>query len=963
MVGAPQTGNDGGRADAPPVPELSDTPSDQSFRDLLELARDVFGVPIALITLVDGDRHWCEASAGLDTAELAGGGALLAFTTLEDDVVVIEDAHADPRVSGDPLVAGPLAIRFLAGAPLITSAGRRLGSFCIMDRARRTLDPEGWKRLARFASIAIRMVELRTASNDREASRENERRLRRLLSDAIDALPDGFALYDASDRLVLFNKTYVDIYASSAPAIREGASFEEIIRYGLDRGQYPEASDHPDGVDGWLAERLYRHSNPSGPLEQEIPDGRWLRIWETKLPTGEIVGLRVDITWQKKLSSALQDLQWLAGAELPNDARRDARFLLIARRATGLPRALLLARDTEGDGLFVSATLGVDLKVGEKVDPSLVDGTGSGRFGITRDVLVEGAPAGLLLFGALDTTTLLPIQRDIASIMADWIGMDWSRRKVVDILREAQGTAEEGSRAKSRFLAMMSHEIRTPLNGVLGAIGLLDDGSLDADRQQLVRTARTSAATLMSLVNDVLDVSKLEAGRLELELAPMDPRKVVDDIITLLEPQASQEGLSLAARFSETLPTRIAGDAGRLRQVLINLVGNAIKFTRRGGIHIAVDILSEPKVADETSDRMMRFQVTDTGVGISKDDQARLFDEFWASPSASNRATTGTGLGLAICRRIVTMMGGRIDVESELGKGSCFWFEIPLLPVDEETVSRRDREISGPVPAEVEVSLTDRRLLVAEDNSANQLIIKTLLERRGAQVDVVADGAEAVQAVEARPYDLVLMDINMPEMDGIEATREIRAQGRVDLPIIAMTAHVMPDDRETLLAMGLDDYVAKPIQIHEISAVLSRWLATGDTARGEEREKNGMSDRSQFDEEEVIRLSVLEELVRESGLDIVVQVIDLFDQECERRLAAMSNAAFSGGQAVISSNAHALKSSAASLGAIRFSKLCASLEREGDAAQGALIVRELVRSRPEVIGRLQTLTRSIVDMD
>jgi signal transduction histidine kinase/CheY-like chemotaxis protein/HPt (histidine-containing phosphotransfer) domain-containing protein len=521
------------------------------------------------------------------------------------------------------------------------------------------------------------------------------------------------------------------------------------------------------------------------------------------------------------------------------------------------------------------------------------------------------------------------------------IGINYVRGRTLVRMEELRLAAERASRTKTEFLANMSHEVRTPMNGVLGLSALLLDTKLDGKQEKMIKAIRESAEALIGIVNEILDFSQLQKGHVELERAPFDMSVLIDGVTALMQPRAAAKGLQLDSEMKGFRNRRFIGDGGRIRQVLLNFVNNAIKFTESGAVLISAEVVVSADPA------RIRLSVRDTGVGIPEESLPRIFTRYQRSGGSSKRGSGGNGLGLAITKQLVDLMGGELGVKSSVNEGTSFWVEIDLELGPEDTLRVADSTGTGD-----RLIREGARVLVAEDNPTSRMVTEALLKKLSCKVDIAIDGREALQKMKDNDYDLVFMDCYMPLMDGFQATQRIRRSPKNEgLAIIALTASITQEDRKRCLEAGMNDTISKPVRISVLAKALERWVPVSGN--------RSMRPVSTIPPPAALDLDMVRQLVSLDGEDddFIQDVMVSYVEQLKDSMKKLSEALDDGDMETAHLTAHSIKGASKQIGASRVGELLGGIERENDVETARRLLEQIDAEVPRVAAAVQALLR------
>ena len=1096
---APLPQNEAARLKALHRYAILDTLPEQEFDDLTRLAALICGTPVALVSFVDAKRQWFKSKVGIDVSETPRDISFCAHALLKPETLVIRDTLADERFRSNPLVTGGSKFRFYAGAPLITQDGYALGTICVLDTVPRDLNESQLDALRALSRLAVAELQLRRSVSDlSQAIRERrraEREMDQLFSLSLDMLCiagfDGYfkRVNPAWEKVLgiptaeLLAHPYVEFVHPDdrEPTIAEGKK----LGAGAETISFENRYRRSDGSYVWLLWNATPSANEKLVFAVARDVTQRKRV-ERRTAAGYAVTRvlaeadSLETATPQILSAICENLDWKVGAIWRLD---ESTQVLRCVRIWHAEHAAFPRFESATRELVLASGMGLPGRVWETGQPAwLPEVPGDANFpraAVAREEGLHSAFAfpirgaskfmGVIEFFSEEARKPDPDLLEMFDSIGSQIGQFIERRRAendlrlyTDYLEAARHTqeedarrlaelvkelevekqrAEEATRAKSEFLANMSHEIRTPMNAIIGMTELALETKLTTEQREYLRTVKSSAASLIGVIDDILDFSKIEARKLELDHTDFRLRDTIEDALRVLALQAQRKGLELACDVPTDVPDALSGDPQRLQRIIINLVGNAVKFTQRGEVVVRAGVESQ-----SGNDATLKISVTDTGIGIPPDKRERIFEAFAQADSSTTRKYGGTGLGLAICAQLAELMGGRIWVESEVDRGSTFYFtarfglqgsardkaagappvelrDLPVLVVDDNSTNLRILEemitnwrmkpvavesgqaalevfeeagrggapfrlvlLDSHMPemdgfqvasrmrqhahsratslilltsaghreelarakelgvaaalvkpikqselwdaivttlhassaAKLQSSATGARksrsgralrVLVAEDNPVNQELVVHLLERRGHSATVAEDGKQVLSAIEKHKFDMVLMDVQMPEMGGIEATRAIREREKSSgghLPIIAMTAHAMSGDREKCLDAGMDNYVAKPLDPKTFLETVEG-MVSGRRAPRTLTEQRQPSPAGQFDGPALLK--------RFNGnRKLLKSLTGTFRADCPKKMANIRNALATRDPAALADAAHALKGAVGNFG-------------------------------------------------
>jgi PAS domain S-box-containing protein len=823
---------------------ILDTEAERDFDDIIRLAALICETPIALISLIDEERQWFKAILGTCLRETKREEAFCDHTIRNSEILVVPDATQDSRFSHFRMVTGPESIRFYAGFPILFN-GEAIGALCVKDRTPRTLSEDQLSSLRSLAHQITRLLELKQqnikllesnaeAALQQKCLSENNQELNKrnqdMLSSEEEIRTNLEQISTLQAHLELREKQYRDLVESASDLIYEldeEGRFIFVNEVMEERSQYSRSQllampywklVHPDDrvrVIAFYISQAKQHRQTSylefrmvAATGEEIWIGQNVRMmFNAQNRAYRAISVSRDINDVKMIERKLEDSLRLYRLLSTNSKDIISLFDIdenVSRKFISPSVKSILGYEPEE----LIGTSAFNLVLPEDMDRVTR---------MTQELTLSGQPASIEYRALKKDGQVIWLESNSSPIFDESGKMtgfqtsarDITRRKEFEAsLQEAKKKAEEATLAKSQFLSMMSHEIRTPMNAIIGLTTLMLQNEPRPDQLESLKLLKFSGENLLTIVNDILDFSKIEANKIVLESVAVDFCSLLSNTKRILDQRVGEKGITLNFQFDPEIPQTLLCDPVRIAQVITNLAGNAIKFTEKGSVDLVVKLLSSKNGKNE-----ILFQIKDTGIGIAPEKLETIFDRFSQADTDTTRRFGGTGLGLSITKSLLELMGSRIDLQSTIGKGSTFSFVLSLMQTNDLKNNKEETSSSNRSGG------AGIRVLLVEDNKVNQIVARGFLKQWGISVDVANDGLEALRLVERKSYQVVLMDLQMPVMDGYEASKRIREMNDEyfkTIPIIALTASAMLGMKDKVVHSGMTDFVSKPFSPDEL---------------------------------------------------------------------------------------------------------------------------------------------------
>lgn len=905
---------------------------EQDLEPLVKLAAQLAQTSISVLSIVEGKRHYIKSKTGLNIYDMQNDFDFCMTVIRQKDFVEIPDAYRDSEFNGNRMVIGHPNLRYFAGTPIFTKEGFIIGSLCVMDSKPRTLYPEQIENLKKVSMQITTLLELRKQNKNLQTEL-NQLIHERINQTEIDLASYKFALDQSAEVAITDRNGFIkfanDRFCSSAKYIRA-----ELLGqpYSILNSGY-----HPQSFFKAMWDTISANKVWHGEIKNKNKSGNFYWVDCSIIPfpdkkgiPHQYVAIQHDIT-EKKLALERLTIEtrlisiFSENKDIESSIRKIAHqiclhlnwdislFWPIDKKKNRLCKPKFYNHTIRSVAEFESQCMNFEFTKGEGLpgyvwvskkpkwlydifDQSIllrvgsIESTGL-QSALVFPILFNNEVTGVMEFFSFEKKREDYHLLNMFESFGMQIGSYIDRKEAEEELIKAKKEAEESVKSKDQFLTNMSHEIRTPMNAIIGFTQLILQSKLNEKQNEFANSVKVAAENLLSIINDILDFSKIESGVINIEPVPTDISNTFKNVYNLLHISAEEKGLDFRYEIDRNLPSSLMCDALRLNQILINLVGNAIKFTEKGNVLFRAELIKQDGRNCE-----IRFSVKDTGIGILTDKQKDIFERFNQVNNEINRKYEGTGLGLSISKNLIELMGGKLEMNSEQNIGSTFSFILNLKITDIKIT-----EASTIEPKSDKIN-KHYSLLLIEDNQLNQKLAKNVLNNFGFEVDIAENGIQGIDLLKHKKYDLILMDIQMPELDGYQTTKIIRKELKLDIPILAMTAHSIVGEKEKCIEVGMNDFVSKPFEQKELFEKISRLINM-------QNQTNNIAEKTQHNNEKpMVNLSYLYELSN-GNREFEKEMISLFIHQVPKEILTLQRAFEEHEYQKICETAHKMKSS------------------------------------------------------